>query len=329
VRTIVSRIIAREPLYVAALLIAILGCRDITAPESESAPVFITASDSTPSAPFLAMAGDIAGCGVNYKDEVTALLVDSLLGTNPLARAVAVGDVAYMHGSAKDFLCYDASWGRFKAQTWAVPGNHEYNQDTSATGYYDYFLGKGVNTGRMGTRGRGYYAFDCAPGWRCYGMNGQRRIPEQTTWLAADLALHPTGCQLLWTHEPIYTSGAMPAWTKIRPWMVEGMKRALDVVVTGHQHVALERTARIRPNLTLNAPLDAAVIDTVKGARHFIAGGGGDLDGTEWLPTPKTYSEKRLGGLGILKLTLLPGHYTWEFLDVTGRVLDSGDEACR
>src|SRR5262245_36837211 len=66
-------------------------------------------------------AGDIARCD-NGWDEWTGRTVGGLAGT-----VLALGDLAYQHGSAADFRdCYDPSWGRFRDRTWPVPGNHEY-----------------------------------------------------------------------------------------------------------------------------------------------------------------------------------------------------------
>ena len=55
------------------------------------------------------------------------------------AAVLALGDIQYEDGAGADFdLSYDPAWGRVKAITRPVPGNHEYHTP-GAAGYYDYF----------------------------------------------------------------------------------------------------------------------------------------------------------------------------------------------
>src|SRR5260370_25699183 len=83
--------------------------------------------------PVIVAVGDIAACS-SPGDEQTAALVDNISGT-----ILAVGDIAYEHGSAEEFAkCYGPSWGRFKKRTRPAPGNHDY-VTPFANGYYDYF----------------------------------------------------------------------------------------------------------------------------------------------------------------------------------------------
>ena len=75
-------------------------------------------------------------------------MLDSLEGT-----IVALGDLAYRHGTAQEFAtCYDPVWGRHKARTRPSPGNHEY-ETSGAQPYFDYF------GGQAGPSGQGYYSF--------------------------------------------------------------------------------------------------------------------------------------------------------------------------
>src|SRR6266498_2341291 len=67
-------------------------------------------------------AGDIGDC-TRTGDDQTANLLDGIPGT-----VFALGDNAYPSGSSSDFTnCYDPTWGRHKARTRPVPGNHEYD----------------------------------------------------------------------------------------------------------------------------------------------------------------------------------------------------------
>ena len=106
-------------------------------------------------------AGDIGECGFGALQ--TGAMLDKLAGSYLLA----LGDLAYMQGSAANFRdCYDPAWGRHQARTRPVPGNHEYETDRSASAYYDYF------GDLAGQRGLGYYAFT-AGSWRIIALNSE------------------------------------------------------------------------------------------------------------------------------------------------------------
>ena len=98
--------------------------------------------------PVLVGAGDIATC-TNNNDEATAKLLDGLPGT-----VFTVGDNAYDSGTDAEFAnCYEPTWGRHKARTKPVPGNHEY-LTAGAAGYFNYFGTAAAD------RGKGYYSYD-------------------------------------------------------------------------------------------------------------------------------------------------------------------------
>src|SRR5262245_54661795 len=81
----------------------------------------------------LIAAGDIGLCG-SLGAAQTGAMLDNLQGT-----ILAVGDLAYPHGTMDDFIaCYDPVWGRHKSRTKPAPGNHEY-ETAAAQPYFDYF----------------------------------------------------------------------------------------------------------------------------------------------------------------------------------------------
>jgi hypothetical protein len=81
-----------------------------------------------------------------------------------------LGDLQYENGSIEDFGAYfDPSFGEFKTITYPVPGNHEY-LTRGARGYFDYFNGVGADSGRAGSRQRGYYSFDLGA-WHVVALN--------------------------------------------------------------------------------------------------------------------------------------------------------------
>src|SRR3954454_19683355 len=94
--------------------------------------------------PVIAAAGDVA-CGpaetgvFPCRQGATS---DLLVTMNP-AGVLALGDLQYGAGDLADFNSfYQALWGRLKAITHPVPGNHD-GRTSGFAGYFDYFNGGG------------------------------------------------------------------------------------------------------------------------------------------------------------------------------------------
>ncbi len=139
-----------------------------TGPDAVPSPVLPTE--------FLVAAGDIGQCGAGGNSEGTAKLLDAIAGT-----VVALGDNAYPSGTAQNYRdCYDPTWGRHKARTRPVPGNHEYDT-AAATPYYDYF------GGNAGPAGAGFYSYELG-NWHVIALNsniaaggGSSQVPTGIT----------------------------------------------------------------------------------------------------------------------------------------------------
>jgi len=254
-------------------------------------------------------AGDISDCG-NDNDEATALLLDSIPGT-----VYTTGDNAYSSGTAAQFQdCYDPTWGRHRERTRPSPGNHDYNTP-GAAGYYAYF------GDLAGPAGRGYYSFDLGA-WHIVSLNSEIDMSvgsPQELWLREDLAASTRQCTLAYWHKPRFSSGthhgnedaAEPLWQALYDFGAE-------VVLAGHEH-NYERFAPQTP---------AGVADSLAGIREFVVGTGGRgyYTGVNPLPTSEVFDAT---SFGVLKLTLSPGSYTWEFIPVAGASFtDSGSGAC-
>jgi hypothetical protein len=276
---------------VAALVLVAACSRDSADPPS---PAVVT----------VLAAGDIAGCDSDG-DEATAELLDSLPGT-----ILALGDLAYPDGTADQFAsCYGPSWGRHRARTRPVPGNHEYRAD-GARPYFDYF----------GLRPPGWYSFDLGS-WHLVALNSNCDGPgvggcgpesEQVRWFREDLAAHPTRCTLAYWHHARYSSGTEHGDNDD----VDGFWRAaaeggVDIVLVGHEH-----------NYERFAPQD--------GMRQFVVGTGGRSH-YGFDETPDEGSEVRAGNTyGLLELTLGEGSYRWRFVPVKGESFrDEGEGRCR
>jgi Calcineurin-like phosphoesterase len=278
--------------------------------------------------PVIAAAGDIA-CGPDdflmFPCEHVATS-DALLALDPDA-VLVLGDTQYNSGRLADFQqFYDPSWGRVKAISWPVIGNHEYSTPGGA-GYFDYFNGAGARTGRAGDRAiGGYYSFDLGA-WHIVALNSNcAQVPggcgpgsPQERWLRADLAARRTSCTLAFAHHPLWASdnGAFrtPA---IRP-LVEALYEAdTELLLVGHDH-DYERFAPSAPDQS---------VDPARGLRQIIVGTGGrDLSG--FGPVQPNSEVRNSTAFGVLKVTLGSGSYAWEFVRAAGgQNSDSGSQAC-
>ena len=261
-------------------------------------------------------AGDIAKCNSGNKAELTAELLDGIPGI-----VFTLGDNAYQSGTAAEFAnCYGPTWGRDKQRTRPALGNHEYQVSTNP--YFDYFDGAGNASGPAGPRGDGYYSYDVGA-WHIVVLNSDNHIRRdaaspQAQWLKADLAAHPTLCTLAYWHHPFFTSGRHPPMVRMAPLVQLLYDAGVDVVLSGHNH-QYERFAPQDPS---------EQADPQRGIRAFVVGtGGAGMYGfTRLAPNSEVrYS----GGNGVLKLTLSPTSYTWEFIPVAGTSFtDSGTGTC-
>ncbi len=262
----------------------------------------------------LIAAGDIAQCGrsgyVGTGAEATARLIDRMPGT-----VLALGDLAYPNGTERDFReCYDPTWGRFKDRTRPTPGNHEHNTPSAAP-YYAYW-GE-----QAGVPGEGFYSFELGA-WHIIALNSNildRPLESrQEQWLAADLESHPTVCALAFFHHPRFSSGGHGNDPRLDPLWRILYSHGVDVVLGGHDH-DYERFAPLDPD---------GHRDMQRGIREFVVGTGGAALTPFLLIRP--YSEVRINGAhGVLRMTLWPDGYRWEFLSSSGvRVLDTGRGSC-
>ncbi len=299
------------------LLTRALACRPLrSVPLAALCLVFDCAGGSPePEAPgsgqVLVGTGDIASCGSNG-DEATAALLDRIPGT-----VFTAGDNAYDDGTAVEFArCYEPSWGRHKARTRPAPGNHDY-ETAGAAGYFGYY---GLNAGPPG---RGYYSYDLGD-WHIVSLNSNISMnagSQQEVWLRADLATSSKQCTLAYWHHPRFSSGVMygnhpstqPLWQAL-------YEAGAEVIISGHEH----NYERFAPQ----TPRGAA--DPAKGIRQFVVGTGGEsLYDDQHTPEPN--SEVFEGTTyGVLKLTLGPDAYSWEFVPIAGKSFrDSGSGSCR
>jgi len=273
--------------------------------------------------PVIAAAGDIA-CGQSSSGCGYVQTSDLLLQIDP-DRVIPLGDLQYDDGDYDDFLqFYDPSWGRLKARTKPVPGNHEY-QTSGAAGYFDYFNGAGNATGPAGDRGKGYYSYDLGA-WHLVALNsncndagGCGAGSPQEQWLRADLAANAADCTLAYWHHPFWSSDDRDLDTeRLRPLVEALYDDGADVLLVGHSHF-YERFAPQNPDGALDPGL---------GLREFIVGTGGKSTRGFGSIAPNSQARNN-EAFGVLKLTLQAQNYQWQFLPIAGETYtDSGSDFC-
>ena len=280
-----------------------LGCTDT--PEQTADPLSPGAALlATPAV--LVGAGDIAGCPATFNDEATAKLLDGIPGT-----VFTLGDNVYEDGTSAEFSnCYGPSWGRHLNRTRPSIGNHEYHVG-GAAGYFGFF------GARARPAGRSYYSYNLGE-WHIVVIDSERNLAEQATWLKADLAANPRRCTLAYWHKPYFTSGDLPPALGLKNIFTILYNAGADVVVSGHNHIY----ERFRPQNP------AGGLDLERGIRYFVVGTGG----APLLPfrekTPNLQVRQNTAH-GVLKLSLYPRRYTWQFIPVAGRTFaDSGGTGC-
>jgi len=258
-------------------------------------------------------AGDIADCTDLSAAEATAKLLEKISGT-----VMAVGDLAYPDGSRKNFECYDKTWGRVKSRTRPAPGNHEFHS-AGATPYFDYF-GSAAGDPKLG-----YYSYELGS-WHiivlnseCTDVGGCEAGSPQEKWLRADLAAHPVACTLAYWHKPLFSSGnAHGNDLAVKPLWQALYDANADVIIGGHDH-DYERFAPQNPE---------GAADPKRGMREFVVGTGGKNHRP--FGEIKANSEVRdFTAFGVLKLSLRPAGYDWEFIPEAGKgFTDSGSGSC-
>src|SRR2546428_737430 len=143
-----------------------------------------------PNDPVLVGAGDISSCAQD-NDTLTADLLDQVVASATGEVVVfTAGDNAYESGSIEEYQqCYDPTWGRQKARTRPVLGNHEYASG-NANGYLQYYGAMDTEAGIrqlvVGRGGEGHY------------RESDSRLPNSEaanddTFGVLKLTLHPAG----------------------------------------------------------------------------------------------------------------------------------------
>ena len=259
-------------------------------------------------------AGDIADCADLSGAEATAKLLEAIPG-----QVFTAGDNAYPAGTKEQFdQCYDKTWGRVKSRTRPSVGNHEFHSG-GATPYFDYF------GSAAGDPSNGYYSYELGY-WHivvlnseCAEVGGCGTGSRQEKWLRADLASHPAACTLAYWHKPLFSSGGKHGNDpEMKSFWEDLYAVKAAIVINGHDH-DYERFAPQNPDGKLEA---------ARGVREIVAGTGGKNHRPFGKPLA-TSEVRNADTFGVLKLTLRPKSYDWEFVPEAGKTFhDSGSGLC-
>lgn len=275
------------------------------------AAVAIALLGSAQSAAVLVGAGDIADCN-SSGDEETARLLDRIPGT-----VFTIGDNAYQRGTTREFAqCFAPTWGRHKSRIRPAVGNHDYFT-RGAAGYFTYF------GALAGAPEKGYYSYDLGA-WHIVVLNSNCGLvacgPEspQGLWLREDLAQNPRACTLAYWHHPRFSSGPHGNDRTVDTFWRILFAAGAEVVVNGHDHF-YERFAPQTP---------VGLGDEATGIQQFTVGtGGSSLYRVRNIQPNSVVRDSST--FGVIKLTLRPAEYSWEFIAVGGRGLkDAGTRIC-
>ncbi|RKT57215.1 discoidin domain-containing protein [Saccharothrix australiensis] len=255
----------------------------------------------------IAAAGDIAEqCTASSSSCVhpkTAKLVEQM---NPVA-VITMGDNQYDDAHLSDFQkYYDKTWGRFKAKTKPIPGNHETYSDPPLSGYKGYF-------GSIATpNGKTYYSWEHG-NWHFIALDSTESSKPgsaQHEWLKRDLAANDKGCVAAYFHHPRWSSGSHGNNTSSATMWETLVANKVDLVLSGHDH----HYERFKP---LNADGKA----DPKGTRSVIGGGGGAA--LYKVSANPAITEFAKSIHGVMKMTLTDNTYSWQYLGLDGKPIDS------
>ena len=314
------------------------GSGSTTAPPTTTAPPPSTSapppSTTTPAGgdPVVAAVGDIAcdptsssfNGGLGTSSSCRERYVGDLVAAINPAVVLGLGDMQYENGDYSKYLqSYDRSWGRFKAITYPTPGGgHDVN---GGGGYYQYF---GTNAGPSPSQT--WYGIDVGA-WRIYSLNANcDRVDcaAEQAWLRADLAGNPRTCVAAIWHYPRWSSGIHGNLTTnsveiqrngyVRPFYQILYDAGAELILSGHSH-DYERFLPLDPS---------GARDDARGLVQLVVGTGGK-GLNAFLGTMPHSAARQSTFFGVLKLTLHPAGYDWEFVPEPGKsYADAGSGQC-
>ena len=283
-----------------------------------------TFTTSEGSDPVFVGAGDIADCS-RSQDEATGAVIGGILGN-----VWTAGDNVYPSGSvASNWACYEAAWGgSIKARTRPVPGNHDWGTGQGGVenlvAYNAYFGSSATDAG-----GNSYYSYDIpSSNWHIVNLDTECQLvpdgcaagSDQELWLRADLTANSGKNVIAVWHKPRFSSGET-SYQALQPMYDDLYEFGVDILLQGHDHI-YERLEPVTSGATLSS---APVADPLYGIRQFTVGTGGASLHSCLVAPLSTSDVCNSSTYGVMKFTLHPTSYDWQFLPVAGQSFtDSG-----
>jgi hypothetical protein len=156
--------------------------------------------------------------------------------------------------------------------------------------------------------------------WHVFALNSETSAfpgSPQYVWLRNELTLNQTRCALAYFHTPVFGSGDNGGSTQMQAIWALLQELGVDVIIAGHNH-----------NYERFAPQDASGRPDPRGIREFVVGtGGAPLVGFRAIAANSQVRDN--SAWGVLRMTLRPESYDWQFVPVAGRTFsDSGSDMC-
>ena len=265
-----------------------------------------TFTPHTPAGPItLAAVGDGAGSEPASED-VSAMI----LGQQPDV-FLYLGDV-YQRGTYSEFYNWygtpDRLYGRLRAVTNPIVGNHEYGVKNAADYFYWW-----DNVPHA-------YSYDLGD-WHLAAFDSTEQYNQfspgtaQYDWLVNDLQTKSKPCTLVYFHHPRFSIGPQKDDPRLSDLWALLVQEGVDLTLHGHEHQYQRWVS-----------LDSSGEPAAGGLTQIIIGTGGyDLQ----RPSPKTDKVAYVQKIeGALFLDLAADHAGFRFLNVAGEPLDSGTIEC-
>lgn len=277
-----------------------------------STAVSVTTQTPVGTVTTVAMAGDTCAPTLNASSYRHIQTSDLIFNDSDIDVVLALGDNQYESGTlAQHNASYNPSWGRFKAKTFPIPGNHEYFSSNIGANYGAYWGSKAQ------PRGSGLYSytFDLG-GWHFLMLDsdiqhrGASGASAQLTWMDGVLAGWvndgiPIICAMHHNRFSNGGTGSHGADATLGAFYTRLYTAKCDLVVHGHNHYA-DFSPRVNASGQANA----------LGFRILCVGTGGhpsDGIGTQNIPI-----DFREASRGVLKLYLSAHSYEYKYFNDSG-----------
>lgn len=236
------------------------------------------------------------------------------------------GDIDQDNGALDNYkTSFIPAYKKLNFPVMTAPGNHDYVLG-NVDGYKQAIKEGLTDAKNTGPNGETYHSLMLGT-WKlmaldanCEYIGGCDESSPEGKWLKSETEQLPK-CSLAFWHQPRFTTGLhnYDASTIRSKYFWDRLyDSGNDLVVNGHDHQyqrfgSIDKEGNLQPS----------------GMREIISGTGGfSLRPYDVKPHPSL--EKGINNeYGYTRLTLSEGSYEWEFKDVAGNVLDSGEQGCR